>query len=148
MLLLASAPAHAQQSVDRAPSWEARADYLGTRAGAIHGGAGVSVAAGPSVRAALVAGAGATLREGDPSGRVEAVLRLLLDPRGERRWSPYGAGGLGVRWDRGRAGQAALVALVGVEGPPLGGRVRPALEAGVGYGLRVAVVLRPTMPAR
>ncbi|HEX3160241.1 MAG TPA: hypothetical protein VHQ45_17100, partial [Gemmatimonadaceae bacterium] len=68
--------------------------------------------------------------------------------RGQQRWSFYGAGGLGVRWDRGQGGQAGLLALAGVEGPPVGGRLRPALEAGVGHGLRVAVVLRTRGAAR
>ncbi|HEX3157497.1 MAG TPA: hypothetical protein VHQ45_03185, partial [Gemmatimonadaceae bacterium] len=104
LLLAVSAPGHAQRAVDRAPSWEARADYLGTRAGAVHGGLGAAVPMNSSVRLAVVGGAGATLRDGDPSARAEAVLRLLLDPRGRQRWSFYGAGGLGVRWDRGLAG--------------------------------------------
>ena len=30
LLLALSAPGHAQRAVDRAPSWEVRADFLGT----------------------------------------------------------------------------------------------------------------------
>ena len=69
------------------------------------------------------------------TGRAEIVGRFLLDPLYEHRWGPYVAGGLGV------AAHPYVLVLLGLEGPRLG-RVTPALEAGLGDGVRLGFALR------
>jgi hypothetical protein len=137
----AAALAQRPAALSRTPRPELRVDVLSARRDvAVHAGAGVAVPLGTSVRLAALAGAGVA-EGGRPSGRVELVSRVLLDPFGRQRWGLYAAAGVGVRWDEGRSGRTGVVALVGADAPRLG-PVRPALEVGVGGGWRVAAVLR------
>jgi len=73
--------------------------------------------------------------------RAEAVARFHFDPLRQTRHGVYAGGGIGARHAPGGPLRALLVALLGVEGPPHGG-IATAVEAGVGGGARVGVVLR------
>ena len=98
-------------------------------------GAGIFVPVGTYVRAGLVGGVGPITNPVRLTGRAELIGRFLLDPFFEHRWGPYVAGGLGV------AEHPYLLVLLGLEGPRWG-PVTPALEAGVGHGVRVGFALR------
>ena len=119
---------------------EGRIDALIASRTAIEPGAGIFVPLGTYVRAGVIGGVGPITNPLRMTGRVELVSRFLLDPLYEHRWGPYVAGGLGIG-DIGVAPHPYLVALVGVEGPRWG-PVTPALEAGVGNGVRVGFALR------
>ncbi len=92
--------------------------------------------------------AGGAVRDGDTTravGRVEGFVRIPFDPLFERRWAPYVTGGGAVSCAAERRCTPLLVLRVGLEGPRQGaGSWTPALEAGVGGGLRLAVLLRRT----
>ena len=125
---------------------EARVDLRPLNA--VELGGGVSVPTSFYVRLGALAGAGA-LRDGDTTratGRIELHLRLPLDPLMERRWAPYLIGGGALACTAERRCQPLLVLRVGLEGPRSVGGWTPAVEAGVGGGLRVALVLRRATP--
>lgn len=144
---LGAAPRAAAQGRPRA---ELRADALVGRDASAQAGVGVELDAGLYARVAVVAAAGAAWRDGDgasarPAGRGELVARFLVDPARQSRRGAYLGGGVGVRVDGTRdddpAARAYLLAVVGVEGRRRGAWA-PSLEAGVGGGARLGVVLR------
>lgn len=127
-----------------APRLEWRLDELVAHRAATQAGMGVMIPAGVYVRFGVVAAAGVVTGGAQPVGasaRVDAVGRFLLDPLAEHAWGPYLAGGATYRADARDRGRAYLLAMVGVEGPRHG-RIVPAIEAGIGGGVRVGVVLR------
>ena len=128
---------------------EGRVDVLAARRTAVHGGIGVNLPAGRSLRLELVSAVGASTNGGDAgfSARIEGVARYLLDPDFVSRWGAYGGGGLGARYDRGAGWRGVLIALIGVEGPRWGGVV-PFVEAGYGGGTRVGVGVRRAVAER
>jgi hypothetical protein len=114
---------------------EGHLDALFASRTAIEPGAGIFVPFGTYVRAGLVGGVGPITNPLRLTGRAELIGRFLLDPLYEHRWGLYVAGGLGV------ASHPYLLVLLGVEGPRWG-RVTPAIEAGVGAGIRLGFALR------
>jgi len=136
-LLVGARVVHAQVFRDSTPKAriEGRFDALIASRTATEFGAGIFVPVGTYVRAGLVGGVGPITNPVRVTGRIEAVGRFLLDPFYEHRWGPYVAGGLGV------ADHPYVLVLLGVEGPRWG-PVTPALEAGVGHGVRVGFALR------
>jgi hypothetical protein len=116
---------------------EGRLDALIASRTATELGAGIFVPLGEYVRAGLVGGVGPNTNPLRITGRAELIGRFLLDPFYEHRWGPYVAGGLGL------ADHPYLLVLLGLEGPRWG-PVTPALEAGVGHGVRVGFALRRT----
>lgn len=148
-VLLATAPVAAgAQERPRAPEVELRADALVGDRTAWHGGAGVTWPLGRYARAGVVGAAGVTDVGGDDrrtSGRAELVVRYVVDPSGGTgaRW--YGGAGAGVLLVRGATGVARAHVVVGAD-RPLAGRLRLGLEAGVGGGTRIGVVLRRGEP--
>ena len=121
---------------------EARVDALIARASALHAGAGLSARLSSYVRAGLIAGAGVAWVSGQSAfdARVDGVGRFLFDPYRQHRRAPYAFGGASARWSRERW-RGYLVAGVGMEGPRVRGFL-PAIEAGVGGGVRVGIVAR------
>jgi hypothetical protein len=149
-LLLALAPvcARAQQIVRAStmPPLELRVDAIdprSSRSGTLQGGVGVNIPLGYYVRLELVGGAGVTRRDtvDHASGRVDALGRFLLDPFGESPWGLSIGGGMSVVFAGGARTHEYLVVVTDLEGPPVGPLV-PALQVGLGGGVRAGVVLR------
>ncbi len=109
----------------------------------MHAGVGANVPAGFYARIGLVAAAGIARRggRGVASGRFDATARWLLDPFGEFRWGSYAGAGLTVRPDDRDNWRGSLLVLLGVEGRADRGW-RTAVEAGLGDGARIGVVVR------
>jgi hypothetical protein len=97
------------------------------------------------VRSGLDLAAGAN--NDGASGRVDLFARFHFDPFRERKWGPYGGGGISARFDEGRKWRPYLLAFVGLDGPASGG-VAPAVELGLGGGARIGVILRRAAPNR
>lgn len=149
LLSLWASAAGAQGERGRAPQLELRADAIEGRYDALHIGVGGSVPASTYVRLSIVGAAGPTWRDGEATtgGRVDATARFVVDPLRQNRWTAYGVAGAGALYDaRGRWRAIILVAL-GAEGPALGAVV-PAVEIGLGGGVRAGVLLRRAMPGR
>ncbi len=130
-----------------APRWEGRLEASAAEAPGAHLGVGIGVRSGWYARPSLTLAAGAV--RGDDavwrgSQRGDLVLRVLLDPFGERRRGWYGGAGVSVQQVAGRS-RGALLLLAGVEGQARRG-MRPAIELGVGGGVRLGVVLRRVRP--
>lgn len=104
---------------------------------------GIERDAGLYARVGLVASGGASTADGGRAiGEVAAVGRFLLDPLRQSARGVYATGGLALRVEHTARPRLFVLAGVGVEGHPLG-RLMPAIEAGLGGGARVGVVLRP-----
>jgi hypothetical protein len=142
-----SAPLHAQQAARVRP--ELRADAAVGHALVVLAGAGLVTDAGFSTRLAATLGGGLATTGGDPRGVLEGTLvaRYLLDPMRQSRRGLYAGGGVGGRAQEGAPPRWFLVGLVGIEGRGAGA-FTPALELGVGGGVRVGLVLRPTQRGR
>jgi hypothetical protein len=129
----------------RCQSLEARGDAIVAGPAAIHAGIGFTAPLGTYVRSGLVGGLGAG--EDGLSGRVDLVSRFQLDPFREHRWAPYAGGGLTARFDAHRQTRFALLLLVGVDGPARQG-LTTAVEAGLGSGGRIGVIIRRAVAER
>ncbi|HEU4630208.1 MAG TPA: hypothetical protein VFS08_10730 [Gemmatimonadaceae bacterium] len=150
-------PALAQPGVIRVgpAEPELRVDALAGRTTSWQLGAGVLWPFGRSVRLGGVVAGGVT--DGVPadvaasgraaSARAELVARFVVDGADPARWRLYGAAGAGALLVRGVRGVARVHVAAGVELPPLGGW-RPAVELGLGGGVRVGLGLRRSSPAR
>jgi hypothetical protein len=135
------------------PRAEARVDYLGPKPHAVQAGLGVNVPVGTYLRIAVIGGAGTSWSEGRTAGslRGDVIGRFSFDPFRERRWGLSAGGGLSLRRDQlelQRTHWRPLLALVvDLEGPRLGS-VAPALQLGLGGGLRVGAIIRGAAPDR
>ncbi|MEO7772845.1 MAG: hypothetical protein ABIX19_17595 [Gemmatimonadaceae bacterium] len=123
---------------------ELRADVvaIGSRV-AVQAGGGVQVPFGYYTRVGVIAAAGADLGrfDQDASARVDVIARFLFDPFRQQRWGVSAGGGVSARAVAGDKVRPYLVAVVDVEGRRLGS-VSPALQLGVGGGVRVGIGLR------
>jgi hypothetical protein len=137
----AAACASAQTSTRLQP--EVRADVLGPAPYRWQGGAGLTAALGYYARVTVLGGytPEADARYLGGHWRGDVIARVLLDPFRQQRWGVSIGGGLSVRH------YTYLAAVLDVEGPPLGG-VLPAVQMGVGGGVREGIVLRRAMRGR
>jgi hypothetical protein len=150
-LSTAGSRASAQSRAQRPPKLqpEARVDFIDARSAAAHLGIGLSMPASMYVRLGIVGAAGRAWNDGTTTaaGRVDGLVRFVVDPLREFRWAPYASGGVGAIYDGSERWRAVLVGVLGIEGPSRGSLV-PALELGFGGGARIGVVVRRTMPGR
>lgn len=133
----------AQQPVGASPQWEGRFDaVLAPRAGAMLG-AGMNLRAGWYARVGASVSAGAVRRADawEARQRVDATARFLFDPFGERRRGFYAGAGLAAERRADGRVHGLLLGIVGFEGATTA-RLIPALEAQLGGGVRLGVVLR------
>lgn len=150
--MAAARPASAQAAARRAPaggmSVEARAELLAARNTTMQVGAAALWPVSPYLRVGVLAAAGvtsgpATSDDHAASARAEVVARFTPNPDPSARWRPYGQATAGVLAVRGNTGRALVSVALGAEHSPIG-IVRPAIELGIGGGLRVGIALRRT----
>ena len=122
-----------------AQSIEGRLDGYFAGPAAIHAGAGFSVPMGTYVRSGFDGAVGSS-RNGI-SGRVDGFARFHLDPLRQHRWAPYGGGGLTARFDDNRSTRYYLLVFLGIDGP-VAHKLSTSIEAGLGGGGRIGVILR------
>ena len=123
---------------------ELRADAIVGRSTSAEAGAGLVVPLDVYTRLGVDGAVGAAWR-GDAThaaGRVDAVVRFLLDPFREAPLGLSLGGGLSVPYVAGDVHiRPYLTGVIDLEGR-MRGRVTPALQVGLGGGARVGVVLR------
>lgn len=142
VLLGAGAASVGAQALTAHPQPEARVDLIAGAVTAVHAGVGVNIPAGYYARVGIVGAAGARLSgDAGASARVDAIARFLFDPFFEKRWGLSAGGGVSVRYDEGAGWRPFLALVVDLE-PPTRGPVIPAVQVGVGGGVRVGVALR------
>jgi hypothetical protein len=130
---------------------ELRLDGALGREGGAFGSLGAFVDAGLYTRLGLVVGVGATRGPAAdrartsptfaPAARFEAIARFHVDPQRLSRRGLYAGGGVALSLREALAPRYGLVALLGLEGAPRGS-VAPAVELGLGGGVRAGVALR------
>lgn len=151
VLLFAAAmrPAEAQStSRSKAPpstAIEGRTDAIFSKIPTAQAGIGISMFGGTYVRTGVVGAIGAN--EEGVTGRTDGFVRFHLDPFRQSRWAPYGGAGLSGRYDAGSRPKAFLLVFAGVEGPVRNG-LTTSLEAGLGGGARIGVMLRQAVAER
>ncbi|HEY7232782.1 MAG TPA: hypothetical protein VH539_01475 [Gemmatimonadaceae bacterium] len=139
--------AHAQQSSRSSfPPLELRADAIdvrSTRFGTYQGGIGTNVPLGYYVRLEIDAAGGITKRDSvdHTSARIDAIARFLVDPFAETEWGLSIGGGLSAMLEESEPAREYLVVVVDLEGPRVAGIV-PALQMGLGGGVRVGIIAR------
>jgi hypothetical protein len=123
---------------------EFRGDVIAGRGTAAQGGLGAVVPLGAYVRLSLDGAVGSTWRDGTTlaSGRVDAIGRFLLDPFREMPFGLSLGGGLSLPVTQGdRRTRPYLTAVVDIEGRKHG-PLTPALQLGLGGGMRIGLVFR------
>lgn len=121
---------------------ELRVDAIVARRSAVYGGVGAHAPLGTYLRLDAVVAAGTLFAAGGSrsSARADLTARFLLDPDRRRRRGAYAGAGLSAVRERGRT-RGDILILVGAES-----RVRhgyaPAVEFGLGGGIRAGLVLR------
>lgn len=119
---------------------EIRADAIFSDKPAVYAGAGVLFPLGTYLRAGPIGAVG--MADGSASYRAELEGIFHLDPLRESSWGPYAGGGLSFRRDTSDPrGNVYLFAVIGTEGPERSG-YSPALEIGLGGGVRASMILR------
>lgn len=134
------------------PMPELRVDVMGGPQPAVQAGAGVQVAAGYYARIGLDVAVGRRVDALSPSlpsrldGRLDLLARFLLDPF---RQSPYGlslGGGMTFRAEPGDRVRPLLLAAIDLEGRRSTHGWVPAVQLGLGGGVRAGVILRRGVP--
>jgi hypothetical protein len=142
----ASSACAQQRAPSRFPPLELRIDAIDVRSpesGTLHGGIGTNIPLGYYVRLEFDGAGGVTRRDSvdHSSGRVDVLARFLLDPFAEARWGLSIGGGMSAMFADGARTHGYLVIVTDLEGPRVSGIV-PALQIGLGGGVRVGVVAR------
>ena len=126
---------------------ELRLDVIAGHEPAVQMGGGVQIPMGYYVRVGLdgavglPTGANATSpRRAD--GRADLMIRFLLDPFRQSRYGLSVGGGLSARAEPGDRVRPRLLVAMEVEGRRSSHGVVPALQVGLGGGVRVGVILR------
>lgn len=126
---------------------EARLDVIAGHQPAVQAGVGLQIPMGYYVRLGIVGAAGGPTGRDAPSprradGRADLLVRFLLDPF---RQSAYGlslGGGLSARAEPGDRVRPRLLVAVDLEGRRSSHGLVPAVQVGLGGGVRIGVVLR------
>jgi hypothetical protein len=145
---------HAQ---DRAPTRpELRIDATSATVQRLELGAGAAIPLGTYVRLALLAGGGLARddRSGSPTrgdrvaaARADVVARFQFDPFHQSVRGVYTGSGLSYLASKGERGHVYLTLLAGLELRDRG-HVAPAIELGLGGGVRLGIALRRTADGR
>jgi hypothetical protein len=154
-MLFALAPlsrATAQAARSSLPPLELRVDAIDVRSintGTLQGGVGANVPLGIYVRLELVGAGGITRVDSvnHNSARVDAIVRFLLDPFDEASWGLSIGGGMSAMFEASATTHEYLVVVADLEAPRIGA-VTPALQIGLGGGVRVGIVMRASRPSR
>jgi hypothetical protein len=144
-LLAVAAPLGAQQPTTTVAP-ELRADVLGGRGTSVQGGAGIQIPAGLYVRVGVIGGVGSRWLDGAQrtDGRLDVLARFLLDPFRQSKWGLSAGGGVSLRAMSGDRVRPHLLVAIDLEGPRSSHGVSPALQVGLGGGVRAGVGLRWT----
>lgn len=147
LALTPSARAAAQQTLRRSPlPLELRVDAIDIRSvenGTVHAGLGANLPMGDYARLEMDGAGGVTRIDGvnGNSGRVDVLARFLLDPFAESRLGLSIGGGMSALFGERLRPRQYLVVLTDLEMPRIGGIV-PALQIGLGGGVRIGLVAR------
>jgi hypothetical protein len=123
---------------------ELRVDVLGGRQTSVQLGAGAQIPVGPYVRVGAIAGVGAPVTSGSSGavGRLDVLARFLIDPFRQARWGLSAGGGVSLRAEARDRVRPNLLLVLDLEGPRSSRGFSPALQLGVGGGVRAGIGFR------
>jgi len=144
--LLVAVPPIARAQLPRIPvAPEVRLDVLGGRSSSVQGALGLEIPAGTYVRVGILAGAGARIEQDATSraaGRVDVLARFLLDPFRQSALGFSAGAGVSLRADPGERVRPRLLVALDLEGRRQRNGISPALQVGLGGGVRGGIGLR------
>ena len=131
---------------------ELRLDFIDVRSpqhGTVQLGGGAAVPLGYYARLGLIGAAGISGRgDGEHgSARADVLMRFLIDPFRETRYGVSVGGGLTVRYEPNEGWREYLAIVVDLEMRPVRS-VIPAVQLGLGGGVRIGVGLRHAQQGR
>ncbi len=143
-LVLALATARAAEGQAEYPlrvTPELRADVirLNDRIG-VEAGGGVQIPLGYYTRIGVTAAAGGVASSA--SGRLDLVARFLFDPFLQQRWGVSAGGGISFRARGNDHLRPYLLTVIDLEGPHSASGLSPALQLGLGGGIRLGGAVR------
>lgn len=146
---VAGAPAARAQQPETPPlAPELRVDLIAGHAAAIQLGGGVQLPAGYYARIGLDAAVGTAIGDRTASGRrgldgrLDLLARFLLDPFRQTAYGLSLGGGASLRAEPGDHVRPVLLVALDIEGRRSARGFVPAVQVGLGGGLRMGVVLR------
>jgi hypothetical protein len=143
-------PACAQSEIGLRVKPELRADVtrIGNRYD-IEAGGGVEIPMGYYTRIGVLGTAGADVgnaTQQNASGRIDVVARFLFDPFRQQRWGLSAGGGISLRAAARDHVRPYLLSVIDLEGPRSARGISPALQLGLGGGIRIGALLRWSAP--
>jgi hypothetical protein len=136
---------HAQAAQQMKVEPEIRLDaIISARQSSLQAGAGADIPVGYYVRIGMIGAVGARLG-GDAQGavgRVDLLGRFLLDPFRQSSVGLSAGGGVSLRAERGEGVRPFLIGVLDLEGRRSAGGISPALQVGLGGGVRIGAALR------
>jgi hypothetical protein len=148
-VLAGSASAAAQELAAPPIAPQLRADVIDARDyTAVQAGGGVQIPAGLYVRVDLIGAAGVSVAHGNgasgtsASGRIDLIGRFLLDPFQQARWGLSVGGGLSLLAREGDRVRPLLAVVADLERRRTTPGIAPAVQVGLGGGLRIGGALR------
>lgn len=144
VLLLATSPAslRAQLAESMHVQPEVRVDAtFRDRRQIVEAGAGVQVPMGYYVRVGVLGAVGGSFGDG-ATGRLDILGRFLFDPFRQNGIGVSAGAGLSLRAEHGDRVRPLLLAAVDIEGRRWSNGLSPAVQVGLGGGVRVGLGLR------
>lgn len=147
LLLLPTAAmlARAQSTLDAGAKPEVRVDAIISRSTTVlQLGGGVQIPAGYYARVGVIGALGAPISSGGGGvgGRLDVIGRFLFDPFREHAWGISAGAGISIRAAQHDRLRPYLATVLDLEGRRSGGGMSPAIQIGLGGGVRVGAALR------
>ena len=149
VIAAAASPAAAQQPLTPSITPELRVDAIAGDRPAAQLGVGAQIPLGYYVRIGVVGAVGAALGNREPEatterldGRLDVLARFLFDPFRQSRYGFSLGGGISLRAEPGEVARPLLLVAIDLEGRRARNGLTPAVQLGLGGGVRLGVVLR------
>jgi len=149
LVMLASAslamPMRAQASLNAGVKPEVRIDAITAHSvTVVQAGGGIEIPAGYYARIGVIGALGAPVSTGASgvSGRLDVIGRFLFDPFREHAWGLSAGAGVSMRVAEHDKVRPYLATVLDLEGPRSASGVSPAIQVGLGGGVRVGAALR------
>jgi hypothetical protein len=140
--------AHAQQPQTPAPKPELRVDVIAGNQSSVQAGGGVQIPVGYYARIGVDVGAGvggpwrSTSTHRSLDGRLDVLARFLIDPFRQTAYGFSLGGGISLRAEPGDRVRPLLLVAAELEGRRAASGWVPAVQVGLGGGVRIGVLLR------
>ena len=142
---IGSVPAHAQATLDAGVKPELRLDAITAHSVTVlQVGGGVEIPAGYYARVGVIGAVGAPVSTGANgiNGRLDVIGRFLFDPFREHPWGLSAGAGVSLRAAAHDKVRPYLATVLDLEGPRRASGLAPAVQVGLGGGVRVGAALR------